>query len=104
MSHVSSGYRTPFRIRSQFLLAELEARYGSEAFARFWTSDADVAVAFEDAFGTPLGSWTMEWVQTEIGTYRAGTAPRAAALGWSVLTILLFSGFASVKQLRRSVA
>jgi len=104
MSHMESGFRTSFWLRSQFLLAELEARYGTDAFARFWKSEDEVPVAFEQAFGVELGSWMRDWVQTEIGSFHAGPLPKAAGFGWAMFGILIFSAYAGWRQSRRRAA
>jgi hypothetical protein len=39
------------------MLTELESELGPAGFARFWKSDAPVAVAFAAATGEPLGAW-----------------------------------------------
>jgi hypothetical protein len=104
MAYMSPILFTDFSVLTSFMLAELEARYGPEAFADFWRSEEEVPVAFEAAFGVELGVWVRDWTQEELGAFRATPAPRAATLGWSVVTLLVLSGFASWTQLRRRVA
>jgi hypothetical protein len=103
ISHVSTGGSSPFEVRASFLFSELEARYGAEAFTRFWKSEDAVPIAFQAAFDAELGVWMRDWVEEVVGPYRATPAPRAATLGWSALALLLFSGLASWKQVRRQV-
>ena len=103
MSHMTAGYFTPFQVRSGFLLSMLEAEYGPEAFARFWSSNEPVPAAFEAAFGAELGTWVRDWAAAEIGLFRAGPAPHVASVGWGVLAVLLLSAFASLKQVRRRI-
>jgi hypothetical protein len=104
ISHLHRGRSTPFHDRAGLLFVELEARYGQDAFARFWTSDEPVPVAFEAAFGSNIGVWMRDFSQEGIGSFRAGPLPRAASLGWSMLAVLLLSGFVSWKQMRRRVS
>jgi hypothetical protein len=106
ISHVADphGALTSFKQRSASLLADLEAEFGPDAFARFWTSDEAVPEAFAAAFGMDLGEWVLGWSDDEIGHFRAGPSPTAATLGWSVLTLMLLTGFAGLKQVRRRVA
>jgi hypothetical protein len=103
ITHVSTGRFSPLGQRASFLFSELEARYGAEAFSRFWTSGAVVPDAFQAAFDAELGVWMRDWVEEVVGPYRATPGPRAATLGWSVLALLLLSGLASWKQVRRQV-
>ncbi len=105
ISHVADphGAMTSFRQRSASMLADVEAEFGSEAFARFWRSSEPVPEAFQEAFGVELGDWVLGWADREIGRFRAGPAPRAATVGWSLLTLMLLSGFAGLKQVARRV-
>lgn len=105
ISHVADphGAMTSFRQRSASMLADVEAEFGSEAFARFWRSSEPVPGAFQEAFGVELGDWVLGWADREIGHFRAGPAPRAATMGWSLLTLMLLSGFAGLKQVARRV-
>jgi hypothetical protein len=104
MAHMAPIGFTPFRDLTSYWLSELEGRHGAEAFERFWKSEEPVPVAFAQAFETELGVWVRDWVQEELGSYRARPAPRSAALGWSVVVLLLCSGLVSWTQLRRRVA
>ena len=103
ISHRSAIGSSDFENLSRFLLAELEATFGPEAFARFWHSDRAVPDAFEAAFGVEMGAWVGDWVQRRLSTYRAGPAPRIASVGWSMFTVLLLSAFATFLQARRRV-
>jgi hypothetical protein len=86
-----------------YLLSDLEADMGPDAFADFWTSDEGFADAFEHAFDTDAGSWLLGWLSRSVGTYPPGPGlPRSATSG-SVLTILLLLGLAWSVQRRRRV-
>ena len=62
-------------------LYELEAEYGPERMAAFWTSDeADVVTAFESAFGVDLEATMTELGRERFGRIRPG--PRVTAWGW----------------------
>lgn len=50
----------------------LEAEFGSERFARFWKSDADISTAFASAFGMPVGEWVYAQT-TELRKYIRAT-------------------------------
>jgi hypothetical protein len=57
------------------MLADLERRFGPEAFGAFWRSDAEVPVAFESAFGLTPAAWGREWAVSV-----AGANPRRPVL------------------------
>lgn len=89
---------------AHYLLSDLEHEYGPEAFRTFWTSDRNVPEAFEDAFGTSLGTWTVGWVATHLRLERYGPAlPRG---GWlaTVALLLLCTLAGGVWHRRRAVA
>jgi hypothetical protein len=67
------------------LLADLEAEFGPERFAAFWTAEAPVAEAFEAAFGLSRADWTHTWAVERLGTRRA----RGSLLADVPLTLLL---------------
>jgi hypothetical protein len=95
--------RWTFGSRGSYLLSDLEADMGAEAFAEFWTSDEEFSAAFEDAFDTDAGSWLLGWLSRSVGIYPPGPGlPRSATSG-SVLTILLLLGLAWSVQRRRRV-
>jgi hypothetical protein len=99
-----SSYSSSFGGADDYLFDDLEREFGTAAFAQFWTSDAEVPEAFEDAFGVEIGAWTARWVDRVMGTYPAG--PRltlSAGLG-GLLTISLFAGIAVAWSKRRKVA
>jgi hypothetical protein len=104
VTHVTSGASTPFARMSSYMFSELEARYGPEAFARFWTSGEAVPVAFQEAFGSELGGWVQDWFENEVGVFRAGPAPRARTLAWALLLVTALSAIAVTTQARRRAA
>lgn len=57
------SFSSPFRFLDDYLLDDLEAEFGAEAFSAFWTSDAEVTVAFESAFGMGIGEWVAGWLE-----------------------------------------
>jgi hypothetical protein len=95
------GRGPPFGYLDDALLFELEARFGQEAFQRFWTSGEPVPAAFEGAFGEPLGPWVLAWIERHVGLYRAGPSVPWGALGWSVLALMGLAFLASAAQTRR---
>jgi hypothetical protein len=70
---------------SERLLSDLLTDMGSERFARFWSSDADVEAAFARAFGVELEEWMISWSRTQLGPVER-PAPRVSA---AVLGLLL---------------
>ena len=103
VSNLDGFSRSPFEYQDDYLLADLEAELGAEAFARFWTSDASVPQAFEAAFGVEMGAWVLTWVESEIGLYQAGPTTRAGAFWLSVLTLMVLASIASGTAMRRRV-
>jgi hypothetical protein len=93
----------PFGYLDDGLIYELEARYGSEAFARFWTSTESVPEAFEEAFGEPLGTWVLHWIEGHVGLYRAGPSLPWGTLGWSLLALMAMAGVVTAAARRRRV-
>lgn len=84
-----------------YLLSDLEAEFGPEAFQAFWRSEEDVATAFETAFGLPVGEWLAGWVARVGGAIPATPAlPRSASTG-SALALALLLGWAFLRNRRR---
>jgi len=99
----TSNHWTHLMSGEAVLMHELEAEFGSERFARFWTSDADVTNAFKDAFGIELGVWVRDWFARKYGTRRAGPSVPADSLLLSLLTIGLVVGIAVMVGQRRHI-
>ncbi len=57
-------------------MSDLEAEFGRDRFARFWTSDQSVEDAFAAAFDEPIGAWTMRWAQDRMGPQKSGSIHR----------------------------
>lgn len=85
-------------------LHTLEATYGPERMAAFWTSEADVVTAFEEAFDTDLETAMMELGRERFG--HADPGPRVAGWGWMGLLAALALGIGGAVGAvrRRSVA
>lgn len=88
----------------RIMLHQLEQRYGTEQFARFWTSDADVQAAFASAFDMDMGDWMQEWSRSRYGATPLGARVDALSLLLSALTIAGFAGIAGVVTRRRRVS
>lgn len=87
----------------EHILADLEAEFGRDAFARFWTSEEEVGVAFEAAFGVDAGSWLVAWLERTTGVHRPGPGlPRNASSG-AMLTLGLLLGVAYWRRRERQV-
>ena len=94
--------RSTFLGQGAYLLGDLEASFGPDAFERFWTSGADVGLAFEGAFGVAPGAWVASWVDSVIGIDPPG--PELAGSGSTlpiVLTLGLFATIAILQARRR---
>ncbi|MEM7414205.1 MAG: hypothetical protein AAF389_01840 [Gemmatimonadota bacterium] len=85
-----------------YLLNDLETEFGSEAFARFWTSDRPISNAFEDAFGVDAGVWMVDWMDRTRGVEAPGPVLARATSTGSVLALMLFFFLALNAQRRRS--
>lgn len=99
------AFRSVFGRADDYLLADLEAAFGPERFAAFWTSAADVPEAFEAAFGLPVGDWLAGWVAGQMERpRRPGPALPPSAVRATLLA-LLFGGVVSAGwAVRRRVA
>jgi hypothetical protein len=86
------------------LLADLEREFGTDRFARFWTSAEPLEAAFANAFGTSLGEWVHGWA---LRYYPAAEPVRAAVAPWtalmSLLTIGVLCGAAMLEAHRRQI-
>lgn len=86
------------------LFYDLQDEFGREAFGRFWTSDQDVDIAFQAAFGLEIGQWVMGWAQARLGVYRMGPMPSLEAILISLGVISFFLTIAIAMGTRRKVA
>lgn len=87
----------------EYILADLEAEFGRGAFAEFWTSEEEVGVAFEAAFGVDAGSWMVTWLERTSGVHRTGPGlPRSATSG-TTLALGLLLGLAYWRGRERRV-
>ncbi len=99
-----SSSRSPFGGLDDFLFLDLEREFGAEAFQRFWTSEQEVPVAFEQAFGIELGPWTVSWIQRLMGTREAGPGLPGHAIWLSLLTVSFLAGLSGLWHRGRRVA
>ncbi len=64
----TSRYQTDvFGEGERAMLSHVEAEFGPDKFARFWTSDAEMEPAFAAAFGVPADTWVMAWARRYYG-------------------------------------
>jgi hypothetical protein len=78
---------------SRRFLSGVIRTFGPERFEQFWRSSAPVEIAFRQAFGVSLGSWTASWAQDEWqAALGARWAPRDFRLGttlhWSWIPLI----------------
>ncbi len=85
------------------LLADIETEFGPERFQRFWTSDEELAEAFQVAFGVPLGDWVMKWAQERLGKIETTPTLPLRASSLSILVMGLFAALVGVVAQRRVV-
>jgi hypothetical protein len=71
------------------MLTDLEAEFGRERFARFWTSELEVADAFRDAFGMSAGEWTYRWAAAHHPEATRQTRFGLASFGYGSQTVVL---------------
>jgi hypothetical protein len=85
------------------MFAELEAEFGQDRFARFWSSGKTAPEAFEEAFGVAPGVWVQAWAR---GYYLSGVAASDRVEAAALAVVLLLGSFVSVLRTvrRRSVA
>jgi hypothetical protein len=95
---------SPFRYLDDSLFADLERQFGEEAFTMFWSSDEEVPVAFEAAFGVELGDWVLTWADTQTGVSRAGPGLSFADIMLVIVTVGALTAMASGVGMRRRLA
>lgn len=93
----------PLGLGVRSFLADLVTDMGQDRFARFWTSDEPVEIAFATAFGLPIEDWTMKWARDQVGTPLRGTATRPGALLQGFLLAALFVGIGVSYGTKREV-
>jgi hypothetical protein len=96
------SWRSAFASLDDYVLSDLENRFGRRAFARFWTSEAPVEEAFRTAFGVAPGPWMLSWLgdNTRLSTAGPGL-PMKDGLG-AALALLLCALVAAMVVRRRS--
>ena len=103
LSSESPGRNEPFGGRERTWMGDLEAEFGGERFARFWTSDQNVEEAFTAAFGEPIEMWTMRWAQDRMGVQKAGPSTDLLSVLLTLVTLLTCVGIATATATRRRV-
>lgn len=86
----------------RYILADLEADFGREAFRAFWTSDAEVGEAFEDAFGVSTGEWMVQRIDRLIGIDEPGPGVSRKASTGVMMAFGLFLGIAWLRRRERA--
>lgn len=99
----STGRFTVMRDQ-RYILADLEADFGREAFGEFWTSDRPVGEAFEAAFGVSTGEWMVRRIDRLMGIDEPGPGVSREA-GTGVMTVFgILLGIAWLRRRERGVA
>ena len=95
------GYHLQFIENS--MLSDLEREFGSERFARFWSSPSAVTEAFQSAFRVEPGLWLQRWGRFHYEEGPSGS-DRVEAAAYAALLLLgsLLAVLGTVR--RRSVA
>lgn len=83
------------------ILSDLEEEFGYEAFQSFWTSEGEMEIAFEDAFGIAPGAWMVQRIEEMQGIDRPGPGVPRRASSASMLTIAAFLGLAYWRRRER---
>lgn len=87
----------------EYLLADLEAEFGREAFEEFWTAEAEVGPAFEAAFGVDAGTWLVGWLDASAGVDPPGPKLPGSATSGTMLTLAGLLGIAYWRRRERRV-
>ncbi|NNF12168.1 MAG: hypothetical protein HKN72_03030 [Gemmatimonadetes bacterium] len=85
------------------LLSDLEEEFGEKAFEAFWTSDAEVDVAFENTFGVAPGAWMVSRIERLQGIDDPGPGVPRHASSASMLTIAAFLGLGYWRRRERRI-
>jgi len=86
------------------LFAMIEEEFGSERFARFWSSGADLETAFAGAFGVAMDEWLMRWAQQRFGVEENSPRMDVLSVLLSLLTAVAALGAGAVVVQRRRIA
>jgi hypothetical protein len=87
------------------LLSDLERQFGADAFGEFWRSTQPPTVAFQDAFGTSVERWVLQWARSFEGAEaNLNVAPNGGELLLMVLYGLLGLALTVGVAARRRVA
>jgi hypothetical protein len=84
-------------------LSDLVFAMGEDRFQQFWSSDLQLETAFLDAFGIPIGEWTMQWSRDQIGIPRRGPSAPAGVTIMSLMLGIVFVGGGMAYAARREV-
>lgn len=89
---------------ASYLLSDLEAEFGPDAFRRFWTSGEDVGPAFEDAFGMTVNEWAVGWMRSVNGVLPATPTLARTTTSGSMIFVGLLVGLAYLRNRKRKLA
>ena len=82
-----------------FYLSDLVVEFGRERFRKFWSSNAEAEVAFEQVFGQSLAEWTNAWMRYRYGSESRGPLlPLSSAMTALFAVVLLVAGAVVVER------
>jgi hypothetical protein len=84
-------------------LSDLVRDIGPDRFARFWTSNAPIDQAFEEATGTTIEAWTMRWARRYLGVTPRGPTPTPTTVVISLVVAAAVLAVGAVYTTRRQV-
>lgn len=98
------GWRSrPLGLSESRLLADMVRTLGPERFQQFWRSGETVPVAFRQAAGRDLGSWTLEWATEAYGRQGRGPGVDTGGAVLAIGLVLVSAAGAGVAARRRQV-
>lgn len=86
-----------------WILSDMVQTLGPQRFQRFWSSNAPVPQAFQEAAGVSLDSWVHMWALRTYGPVSVGPRMSAASFASGSLLLLLAFGAAVAIERRRRV-
>ena len=95
--------RGEFTRDGAYLLSDLEADFGREAFGAFWRSELPFEAAFEAAFDVTVETWVTDWIRRVDDPTQVSPALSRSASSGTILAVAIFVGLAFMRTRRRQV-